>query len=384
MSMLPDLAVKRHKQHVETDHLTTLLRGYSTDPSTYKYWVLRELAAPHSIAQKGDTRSATLKDIVNAELERVKGWFDWTIARKRQSILRRYILAHERPDDIQALVQELVPPNDAVTEGVTLVHAVARELGKQPERYALTVINLLEYIDAHQEADLFGVKALQDLTKRFEVSDSETRKNLTYMLLPLAQRYHQHDLELGIYLRNGNYETAVNRAQEILEGDTLTSFYRVAYERIVCDKKSEPRYELMTELCLLLNDHDLLLKTRKHHLAWLLRQPNIEIPLELAETVADDNELVEVYRFNIKYHAEPGLNIARDIKPANPLKAAQIAERAYANFPLIEFAHAAMVNYERVGRYSEALSWSKKAGDENLPGRLLEKLTAHETPKVLH
>ncbi|MBI3033404.1 hypothetical protein HYY69_08075 [Candidatus Woesearchaeota archaeon] len=383
MSILPDLAVKKYVQEEQIDHLTALLRGYRTDPSTYRYWLLRELATPHSIGSRRDARSATLKSIVNQELEQATGWFDWTIARKRQSFLRRYILAHENPDDIEALIKEMVPHDDCTQEDVQLVHAVVHKLAKEPAKYTLTVINLLEYIHDYQDADSFGVKALQDLSTRFALADSETRKRLTRTLIPLAQRYHQQDLELGIHLQNGNYEIAVDRGQELLEGDTLTSFYRAAYDRIASDKKSDQRYQLMTELCLLLDDHDLLLRTRKHHLEWLLRQPNIEIPLELAEAVADDDQLIKVYRQNIEYHAEYGLNVAREIKRPNPLKAAETAVRAYSNFPNVEFANAAMTNYDKARMYHEALAWSRKAGDENFALALLEKLTSHETPKVL-
>ncbi len=347
------------------------LQRYLKDPKPeLLYFLLRKTTKPGSIFTRTSAESRTLGQIIQQELDCVKGWFSWTRARKRLALKTRYVLSHEKPDDIEALVKEFVPQFEPSSEDKKLVYRVVQHLERNLLRYALTTINLLEYIGDKQQADVVGVKALETLTAQFETGDREQGRGISSTLLALAQRYKQRDLEVSIYLKQGDYETAVELAQRYFDGDTLQSFYRVVYDKINADKKTPRRFELQTELALLLDDFPSLLKTRKNHLDWILQQENLEIPLELAQAAGTDEQLLEAYRRNVALYSHPRLNAGKDLVGPDYVKAIAFAETAYAQFTLPEFAHAAMAVHEAIGNFSEALRWARLCDDRDIMFRL--------------
>lgn len=351
-----------------------LLQRYWRDPTPgLLYFLLRETAKQGSIPTRASFESHTLRRIIQRELDGVHGLFAWTRARKGLTLKTRYVLSHEQPEDIEALVKEFVPPVEISSGDKKLVYNVVKKLEKNPLKYALTAINLLEYAGDHQQADAFGVKALETLIAQFETADREQRKSITLTLLPLAQRYQQRDLEVSIYLRQSDYETAVDLAQEYFDGDELRSFYQIAYDKVNADKKTPRRFELLTELALVIDDTHLLLRTRRNHLEWLLRQNDVEVPLDIAQAVGTTSQLLQAYKRNIQLYSNSRINEGKDIVGPDYGKVIAFAEQAYAQFTLPEFAHAVMSAHESVGNYSEALKWARLCDDRTIMSRLEQR-----------
>ncbi len=244
-----------------------------------------------------------------------------------------------------------------------LVAKVVEHYRKEYFNKAEMVISLLEYLGRKEEAREYSLEAAKALR---ECNGGFTSSGI-YLSLGMKEEARE------VLLENGNFNEAIQLAQESLNAEELPRFYKKVFG-LAKGKGYNSGFSVQVKVAKLLGDEKLERTTKKKYVDWIMKESKSgywagDAHLDLIREVGNKEQLRKMHERIIKalqqgFFSLPGIpesGVDRQVL-------AEAAGEAYKDTGEIKYAKLALETYEKMGEFPRALEFAKIADPKKAKG----------------
>ena len=211
--------------------------------------------------------------------------------------------------------------------------------------FAETIMDLMELAERHDEARAYAFEAIAAIEPRRLEARLHGGRWFNHGVDNLYCRLGMFEEAIEICIDNGDFDKAIELVQDHLHSKEQAIFYRSIYRAAEDSGQYHRGIPTQIRVAKLLKDDELLMKTRKIYVDYLLNERKEGYDPKLFKGAATPEQMEEAHRRHLRdcigiYGRDHGDCRGFLIK-ANPIMIAEAAEEAYRDLGSLRYARLA-------------------------------------------